>query len=318
MIRGGFGREQPSRACGGLALTHQPLAGAGWVPTPLGSAGGGRRHTGPPPLRAKVPGDGEDIPGGGPQRNQGLRPTAGIKHLCELPAGGMWLGPLCDPQCRPTVQGCPGSPSQGEDKMGSCQGRWGAGSPRAASVEGWRPSQLPPLSPQPPEVAMGSGGGQESSGGSGSRPPCSAQPAPPFLPCFLRELGRGPLGRLRLHSLYQSGKKKVSPAGGGQARLLRAPHLLGTPRPPAAQLFIVAETCCAALDWGNQGGRGACSGPSRDSELHVGSRIVQGAGSPAPAQPRAPGGVFLASPQEPTSAPTARQMTPDLGWTPIP
>lgn len=33
--------------------------------------------------------------------------------------------------------------------MGSCQGRQAVVSPKGASVEGWRLSQLPPLCPQP-------------------------------------------------------------------------------------------------------------------------------------------------------------------------
>ena len=37
-------------------------------------------------------------------------------------------------------------------------------------------------------------------------------------------------------------------------------------------------------------------------------------GSPAPAQPKDPGGDFLLTPQERTSAPPARQTAPDLGW----
>lgn len=76
--------------------------------------------------------------------------------------------------------------------MGLFRGRQRAGSPRHASVEGWHVSRLPPLSCQPPDATMGSGGVEEGSGGRtyshSALPANRGQPTPRLLPCFLREL----------------------------------------------------------------------------------------------------------------------------------
>lgn len=148
---------------------YSPACGRGRAGHTPGSAGGGRAHTAPVPgLRS---GAWDGIPDRGRERSRSPRPEppATSSTCVSSPLEGRDFVP-CDPQCQATVSGCPGSLGQGEDKTGSCQGRQEVGSCRGASMEGWHLSRLPPLSPQPPEAAVGSGRGKAGSGGRGSLP----------------------------------------------------------------------------------------------------------------------------------------------------
>lgn len=142
-------------------------------------------------------------------RSPGFEVQSATNRLREPPAGGTWLRPLRGPQGWLPV----------------AEGRQEVRNPRGASVEGWRLSPLPPLCPQPPEAAMGSGGGKEGSRGRDALARCPASPTCParpplpvprppvfFLVCSGSRCG-SPRGRQRLGSQYQSGKKKNVPPG---------------------------------------------------------------------------------------------------------
>lgn len=76
--------------------------------------------------------------GRGPRKGAGGEPqvqgSCCPNHLHELPTGGLIF--LGTPSAGPR-SGCPGSPGQSEDRMGSGRGRQEAGSPRGASPAGW-------------------------------------------------------------------------------------------------------------------------------------------------------------------------------------